>query len=218
MGVSLSPRTSIYLLTNYRGGKYSRHSKPIDWTKIVRKLDAAPCDILQVLDCCFGGTATKSKVLQEANMLDHIHQATAVGDYQGTNEILASTGRDTEAPAGDFNSMRLFAEVLTQLAAEKEPISVYSWFYEVDSEAVRRNTRTLQTIQRNPRKAGKWWHGPSWKCHPKTLWPKSIILRPKSIVEPPRSQDSSDAGYVYAKIKIEHGRPTDVIYYTQKSM
>jgi hypothetical protein len=66
---------------------------PINWTKVVNKLDTAPCDVVQILDCCYGATAIKSKVMDETKMLDHIHQKKPEAEYRGRNEILASCGR-----------------------------------------------------------------------------------------------------------------------------
>ncbi|CZR55521.1 uncharacterized protein PAC_05409 [Phialocephala subalpina] len=199
----------------WEGGKQSSHRVPINWTKVVHKLDTAPCDVVQILDCCYGATAIKSKVMDETKMLDHIHQKTPESEYRGRNEILASCGRDNETAAGSSASMPLFAEVLHTLASKNLPLSIYSWFHEIDSEVVRRNTQNIPDTQ-YPRWAQNWYYSPSWKCHPKEIWPRSIVLRPKSATGISESQSSSASGYIYAKIKIEQGRPADVSYYTEE--
>lgn len=182
----------------------------------MRMLDTAPCDVVQVLDCCFAATAVKSGRHDETKLLDHIHKETPEAAYRGKNEILASCGRDSETAAGRNSSMPLFAEVLGALASKRMPLSVYSWFHEVDSEVVRRNTQNSAQGTPRPRHPPNWYYSPSWKYFPKEIWPRSIILKPKPTTDIAESVGTS--GYIYAKIKIEMGRPTGVSYHMDKDM
>jgi hypothetical protein len=206
----------------------------INWTEIVKYLDRAPCNVLQILDCCYAATAVKGEA-QDEQKLDHepyqaiyaekngnnavfnlISKDTSETEYLGRNEILASTGRDNPTVSGRHASMYLFAEVLDELARQRAPFSVYSWFHEVDRQVVSKNSqyhRNNRHEERDDKPVQRdWYYTPFWKLHPKETWPRSIVLRPRAI-ESPLNQSSSKTEYVYAKIKVENGRPTGVESY-----
>jgi len=184
---------------------------PINWTKVVRELDAAPCDIVQILDCCYSATAIKSKGI------DAIHEETLEAEYCGKNEILASCWRDNPTAAGRNSAMPLFAKVLGTLASKNIPLSVYSWFHEVDSEVVMPKHSKFSEYTKASI-VSELVLQPILEMSPERNIAQEYYAKAEICNEGSEIRSSSTSGYILAKIKIEHGRPIDIAYYVEEDM
>lgn len=160
----------------------------LNWTWQQSLLDAAPCDVAQILDCCYAGTAIKANIL-------------------GRNEILAACDRhETTGVKIDAYIKRVTA-ALGALAQSVEAFSLSTLHESVQAETKRQNADRGATEQ---------LPHPTYKLIGDT--PGSITLRPrtqvaadyKRFVESNRRhvQESQDfLGYMYAKLPIRDRDP-----------
>jgi hypothetical protein len=188
----------------------------VNWTPIARALDHAACDVLQILDCCFAGTAAKTGRLEKKDagaILESIHDSTKSSEYGGINEYLASSSRDSEAHAGEFSSMRPFANELRRLAEQGKPFTVQEWHYCIDSAIVVSNAQSTANTSDNAIREIKGYSSPAYKLHPRELLSHSIVLKPKNSDSSQR-QDLAAEGYVYARVKLVNGHETETVYFT----
>ncbi|KAK6080206.1 tyrosine-protein phosphatase non-receptor type 6 [Seiridium cupressi] len=143
----------------------------VNWTKIVRSLDAAPCDVLQILDCCFAGFGTKGDAENDDLKRDPLkHLSIESKEFQGRNEILAACGRDTRTGAGENSSMKLFTQMFEKLASEQNSFTVHKWYHDIETEAGRRSSNRLR------------WSTPYWKMNPRADEPNGIRLTTKKAI------------------------------------
>lgn len=160
----------------------------INWTYQQNFLDLAPCDVAQILDCCFAGTAIKGTVL-------------------GRNEILAACDRNHPTPTKDDAYIKRVTLALEHLARKADAFSL-----ETLHDTVRRETER----QNEHRTADKRLPDPAYKLIGDI--DGSITLRPRTqlaadhqrFVERNRqqAQESRDfVGHMYAKLPI-HDKAT----------
>ncbi|KAI4687811.1 uncharacterized protein J4E88_003402 [Alternaria novae-zelandiae] len=98
--------------TNHQSGQCVLSSAPrggngseINWNAVQPHLYEATCDVVQVLDCCYAGSAIKAAP-------------------QGRNEILAACDREVSTPCGSDSYMERFTAILLELIQEAKPFSL----------------------------------------------------------------------------------------------
>jgi len=84
-------------------------------------LDELPCDVAQILDCCFGGATAKAAV-------------------HGRNEILAAANSQEKTYTGRRSYLKVVNEVIGSLANEKRPFSLETLHNFVDTATRNHNT------------------------------------------------------------------------------
>jgi hypothetical protein len=191
----------------------------VNWTPIARALDRAACDVLQILDCCYAGTATKSSGSHKGteDRLDSIHEGTANSEYRGTNEYLASSSRDSQAHGGIYYSMQPFADALLKLAKEGKEFTVREWHHCIDTAIAASNKITTADPLSSSIRGKRGFSSPTHKIQPKERLEHSIILQPNSL-DSSRQRDLDAEGYVYARVKVVDGRETETVYFTEDQM
>lgn len=168
----------------------------INWNAVQPYLDEAPCDVAQILDCCYAGNAIKTKA-------------------QGRNEILAACGRDVTTPSGPNSYINGFTAVLTQIITEAKPFSLLTVHERIKAATKRRNDdieRQSPQTQRNDAVLEPI-SLPVYKLIPESS--DSITLRPKVLAisrehdHMPNDEASQDddglLGCAYAKLAIHKG-------------
>lgn len=143
----------------------------VDWTELVHGLNLARCDVVHILDCCYaaGGTKGYGETTQAGeDFYQAANSATKSDQVRGKNETLAACGRETRAPAGESSSMRLFANVLNELASERNDFSIDDWYHHIDAEVGRAVSSQKQR-----------WYTPYRKMNPVKYAQSSIRLRTK---------------------------------------
>ena len=201
--------------------RYSPGKGPatVKWSPIARVLDHAPCDVLQIIDCCFAATATKTRGnRQDADdLLDSLREDAETSEYRGTNEYLASSSRDNIAHAGKYSSMVPFADELRKLAKQGKPFTVQEWYHCIDTEIVERNAKSTANTSNSDDRETRGYSSPAYKLQPKERLGHSIILKPKNS-DLSQQQDSDAEGYVYARVKLVNGYETETVYFTKDQM
>jgi hypothetical protein len=191
----------------------------VNWTPIARDLDRAACDVLQILDCCYAATATKSSGGHKdtEDRLGSIHDGTANSDYRGTNEYLSSSSRDSEAHGGNFISMQPFADELLKLARKGKEFTVREWHHCIDSAIFELNKITTADPLSPKLREERGFSSPIHKIQPKERLEHSIILQPNSL-DSSRQRDLDAEGDVYAKVRVVDGREAEIVYFTEEQM
>lgn len=150
----------------------------VNWTKLAHELNVSPCDVLQVLDCCFAATATKGdNEKRTAELIGASNMTTQLAEFNGRNETLASCGRDYETWAGRLSSMPLFADVLSQFVPEGKShpdfVTVDHWYHAIDSQV-------YKSMRLAAGGHAKFWRTPYRKMNPIHHCQDSIRLWTKS--------------------------------------
>lgn len=191
----------------------------MNWTPIARALNRAACDVLQILDCCYAATATKSSGSHKGteDRLDSIHDGTANSEYRGTNEYLASSSRDSEAHGGIYYSMQPFAYELLKLTKQGKEFTVREWHHCIDTAIAASNKITTADPLSPSIRGKRRFSSPAHKIQPKERLEHSIILQPNGL-DSSRQRDLDAEGYVYARVKVVDGRETETVYFTEDQM
>lgn len=92
----------------------------VDWNCVQPLLYEAPCDVAQILDCCYASNAIKT-------------------GPQGRNEILAACERNVTTPTGEYSYIRRFTVALKQLVNEAIPFSLFTLHERIKAETQKRN-------------------------------------------------------------------------------
>jgi hypothetical protein len=103
-------------------------SLQVDWTWQQSLLDAAPCDVAQILDCCYAGTAIKGHIL-------------------GRNEILAACDRHETTGVKVDAYIKRVTTALGALAQSAEAFSLWTLHESVQDETQRQNANRGATDQ-----------------------------------------------------------------------
>ncbi|VTO86849.1 unnamed protein product [Fusarium graminearum] len=99
----------------------------VNWTQITHTLNIADCDVVHVLDCCDALSATKGSETVQSEIANEANLQTGDSEYHGKNETLAAGAREERVPAGKASSMKVFAEVLNEMAVKNIKITIHSW-------------------------------------------------------------------------------------------
>lgn len=116
VGVSIAWLIVQERLTNQYAPRTVEETSPsVDWALIQPQLDAAKCDVLILLDCCYAGQAVRSR---------NRHYV----------EILAATDKDQKTPIG-FKQWPSFTKVLmkkmVEIVEQEQEISIRQLHYQL---------------------------------------------------------------------------------------
>lgn len=191
----------------------------MNWTRIARELDAAACDVVQILDCCYAATGTKTRGVGNATdaMLGSLHNDTSRSDYVGINETLGSSSRDSEAATNEYASTPVFARILRSLAERKQAFTVREWHHDIDTWIKAENDKAMSIAGEFSNTTLPGFSSPFYKLHPKESLDHSIVLRPKTAGRP-QPKGVGAEGYVYAMVKLIQGDETETTYFTEDKM
>lgn len=116
-----------FLTDVYFGSGTSGDVQGVNWTQITHTLNIADCDVVHVLDCCDALSATKGSETVQSEIAREANLHTGDSEYHGKNETLAAGAREERVPAGKASSMKVFAEVLNEMAVKNIKITIHSW-------------------------------------------------------------------------------------------
>ena len=156
----------------------------------------ATCDVVQVLDCCYAGSAIKAAP-------------------QGRNEILAACDREVSTPCGSDSYMERFTAILLELIQEAKPFSLSTVQERIRIATDHRNVDIEQqkTQGQHATSVLELIPLPVYQLIPDSS--SSITLRPKTLAIDYEydgmtghrsSQDGNEfVGWAYAKIAVCSG-------------
>ena len=178
-----SPSADFLLLLSIRVINGQGKTAQINWNTIQPLRYEVPCDLAQILDCCYAGNGIKSEL-------------------QGRNELVAACAGDVSTPGRKQSYIQRLTVALRQMVEEATPFSLSAVYERIAADSAQRNINRPNPIPLPVHEVIPY------KVDSITLRPRNLGVGPKekaAYVEKPLQCGVDFLGWSFAKVPICRG-------------